>query len=78
MVRSLATPWASNTAMGFAGTNITSANNVICIGSDVAGTNVDGTTYIAGIFGATTQLAATPVLIDSNGQSRDPEFLTPA
>jgi hypothetical protein len=29
---------------------------------------VDGTTYIAGIFGVTTQLAATPVVIDSNGQ----------
>ena len=58
-----------NTAIGFgAGTNITSANNVICIGSNVPGTNVDGTTYIAGIFGVTTQLAATPVVIDSNGQ----------
>ena len=58
-----------NTAIGFdAGTNITDANNVICIGSNVAGTNVDGTTYIAGIFGVTTQLAATPVVIDSNGQ----------
>jgi len=58
-----------NTAIGSgAGTNITSANNVICIGSNVAGTNVDGTTYIAGIFGVTTQLAATPVVIDSNGQ----------
>jgi hypothetical protein len=29
---------------------------------------VDGTTYIAGIFGVTTQFAATPVVIDSNGQ----------
>ena len=34
----------------------------------MAGTNVSGTTYIAGIFGVTTQLTAAPVLIDSNGQ----------
>ena len=63
------TTGGGNTALGrFAGTNITNANNVICIGSGVAGTNVSGTTYIAGIFGVTTQLTAAPVLIDSNGQ----------
>ena len=63
------TTGGGNTALGrFAGTNITDANNVICIGSGVAGTNVSGTTYIAGIFRVTTQLTAAPVLIDSNGQ----------
>jgi hypothetical protein len=63
------TTGGGNTAVGrLAGTNVTSANNVICIGSGVAGTNVSGTTYMAGIFGVTTQLAATPVVIDSNGQ----------
>jgi uncharacterized coiled-coil protein SlyX len=57
-----------NVALGaFAGGNVTTANNVICIGS--AGANVNGTCFIGNIRGVTTQNAnAIPVLIDTAGQ----------
>jgi hypothetical protein len=54
--------------LGFlAGSNVTTANNVICIGS--AGANVSNTCFIGRIRGVTTQNAnAIPVLVDSAGQ----------
>jgi len=57
-----------NVALGaFAGGNVTTANNVICIGN--AGANVNGTCFIGNIRGVTTANAdAIPVLIDSDGQ----------
>jgi hypothetical protein len=54
--------------LGFgAGINVTTANNVICIGSE--GANVSDSCFIWNIRGVTTQNAdAIPVLIDSAGQ----------
>jgi hypothetical protein len=58
----------ANTALGFeAGINVTTASNVICIGT--GGSNVSNTCFIANIRNVTTQNAnAIPVLIDSAGQ----------
>jgi hypothetical protein len=60
----------NNTALGrLAGNNVTTANNVICIGANVPGANVDNTCFIGNIFGVTTQNAdAIAVLVDSDGQ----------
>jgi Chaperone of endosialidase len=60
----------NNTALGLlAGNNVTTADNVICIGAGVPGANVDNTCFIGNIFGVTTQNAdAIPVLVDSDGQ----------
>ena len=60
----------NNIALGFyAGYNVTTANNVICIGADVAGANVSNSCFIGSIRGVTTQYAdGVPVLIDSAGQ----------
>jgi uncharacterized coiled-coil protein SlyX len=57
-----------NTALGTqAGINVTTANNVICIGAQ--GANVSTSCFIANIRGVTTAIAdAIPVLIDSAGQ----------
>ncbi len=57
-----------NTALGLvAGGNVTTANNVICIGA--AGADVSNTCFIGNIRGVTTQNAdAIPVLIDTAGQ----------
>jgi len=50
-----------------AGTGVTTATNVICIGSD--GANVNNSCFIGNIRGVTTHNAdAMPVLIDSAGQ----------
>jgi hypothetical protein len=59
-----------NTAVGLeAGDAVTTANNVICIGWNVIGANVDNSCFIGNIRGATTANAdAIPVLIDSAGQ----------
>jgi Chaperone of endosialidase len=59
---------SSNTALGFtAGSNVNTANNVICIGS--SGANVSTSCFIGHIRGvATAQNNAIPVLIDSVGQ----------
>ncbi len=44
---------SSNVALGdSAGLNVTSANNVICIGADVAGADVSNSCYIGNISGA--------------------------
>jgi uncharacterized coiled-coil protein SlyX len=57
-----------NTALGhFAGSGITTANEVICIGTQ--GANVSDSCFIGHIRGVTTANAnAIPVLIDSDGQ----------
>ncbi len=62
------TTGSDNIALGFgAGTNVTTADGVICIGAD--GANVSNSCFIGQIRGVTTQNAdAIPVLIDSAGQ----------
>jgi hypothetical protein len=58
-----------NTFLGFAaGSNVTTGNNVIAIGANVAGVDVDNTCFIGNVYGVTTQNAAIPVYIDSTGQ----------
>ena len=58
----------SNTAVGFnAGAGVTTADNVICIGNNVFGANVDGTCFIGNIFGVTST-QGTGVFINSSGQ----------
>ena len=55
--------------MGFnAGLNVTTANNVICIGTGIQGANVTGTCFIGNIFGITTGMDAAPVVVDALGQ----------
>jgi hypothetical protein len=58
-----------NTALGYnAGFNVITANNVICIG-DVAGADMDNTTWIANIYGTTTVSGTTlPVVVSDSGQ----------
>jgi len=57
-----------NVALGYnAGFNVTTANNVISIGS--LGENVSNTCWIQNIFGVTTQSAmVAPVLVSNDGQ----------
>jgi len=51
------------------GGSVTTASNVICIGANVSGANVDGTCFIGSIRGVTTiNNNAMPVLIDGAGQ----------
>jgi len=59
-----------NTAIGFqAGLDVSIADNVICIGSKVAGANVSNTTWIGNVYGRTTLNATTaPVVVAANGQ----------
>jgi hypothetical protein len=59
-----------NTALGrLAGTSVTTASNVICIGSGVNGADVDNTCFIGNIRDVTTQNGdAIAVVIDSAGQ----------
>jgi len=61
---------SDNTALGEdAGAQVTTANNVICIGYDVQGKNLDNSCFIGNIRGVTTQTVdAIPVLIDSDNQ----------
>ena len=57
---------SGNTALGgTAGNNVTTANNVICIGSNVYGENVDNTCFIGNIFGQTSASGAA-VYVNSN------------
>jgi hypothetical protein len=54
-----------NIALGYtAGNNVTTANNVICIGAD--GNNVDNACYIGQIFSST--VSASAVFVNSNGR----------
>jgi len=57
-----------NTALGIsAGANVTTASNVICIGS--AGADVDSTTWIGNVYGVITQNGTTaPVIVSADGQ----------
>jgi hypothetical protein len=59
-----------NVALGAgAGSGVTTADDVICIGRSVAGVNVSGTCFIGNIRNVTTQNAnALPVVIDGAGQ----------
>ena len=57
---------SGNIGLGaFVGGNVTTANNVICIGSD--GNNEDNSCYIGNIFGATSANGVA-VLVNSNGR----------
>ena len=60
----------ANTAVGYAaGLAVTTANNVICIGQDVYGENVDNSTWIGNVYGVTTQSGTTaPVIVSDTGQ----------
>jgi len=63
------TSGGGNVALGFnAGLNVTTANNVICIGTGIQGANVTGTCFIGNIFGITTGMDAAPVVVDALGQ----------
>ena len=64
------TTGSDNTAEGFgAGANVTTANNVVCIGADVAGADVSNTTWIGNVYAVTTQSGTTaPVIISDGGQ----------
>jgi Chaperone of endosialidase len=58
-----------NVALGFfAGSNVTTANNVICIGASVSGFNVDNSCFIGNIHGAPVGADAVSVLIDPTGK----------
>jgi hypothetical protein len=63
------TTGAQNTAVGFnAGTGVSTASNVICIGASVPGANVDDSCFIGNIRDALVAPDAAPVLIDSAGK----------
>jgi hypothetical protein len=51
----------------FAGNNVTTASNVICIGANVAGNDVNDSCYIGNIFGATSS-GGSAVFVNSNGR----------
>jgi hypothetical protein len=57
-----------NMAIGYgAGSNVSTANGVICIGHN--GQNVTATTWIENVYGATTQSGTTaPVIVSDDGQ----------
>jgi len=58
----------NNTALGFnAGSNVSAASNVICIGAAVAGLDVSNTCYIGNIFGVTSTGGA-GVFVDGDGK----------
>jgi hypothetical protein len=62
------TTGSGNVALGTgAGSNVTFSNNVICIGSNVDGANVDNSCFIGNIFNATSS-GGTAVFINSDGQ----------
>jgi len=60
----------NNTAVGSqAGANISTASNVTCIGANVTGLNVNNSTWIAHVFGVSTQSGNTaPVVVSDGGQ----------
>src|SRR5215813_15060471 len=59
---------SSNTVLGFgAGNNVTTASNVICIGSQVEGANVSNSCYIGSVFGQAS-VAGAAVFINSSGK----------
>jgi len=63
------TTGVGNTALGNnAGNGVTTANNVICIGADVAGFNASDSCFIGNIRDAVVAPDAVQVLIDSTGK----------
>jgi uncharacterized coiled-coil protein SlyX len=60
----------NNTALGVnAGTGVTTATNVICIGVNIAGANVDNSCYVGNIFGQPIDPAtAIAVGVDASGK----------
>src|SRR5262249_3772057 len=59
---------SGNTVLGFgAGQNVTTASNVICIGSGVVGANVSNSCYIGSVFSQTSSGGAA-VFINSSGK----------
>jgi hypothetical protein len=61
---------SANTALGWnAGQGVTMASNVICIGKDVLGANVDNSCYIGNIYGQSIDPGtAAAVGVDSTGK----------
>jgi hypothetical protein len=59
-----------NTGIGsFAGLNVSTASNVICIGANVGGADVSNTTWIGNVYGNATISAQTaPVIVSVDGQ----------
>jgi uncharacterized coiled-coil protein SlyX len=59
-----------NTALGIhAGTGVTTADMVICIGAGVPGDDVSNTTWIGNVYGVTTQSGtASAVIVSDSGQ----------
>src|SRR4030095_15065826 len=59
---------SGNVAIGdTAGENVVAANNVICIGTNVAGADVSDSCYIGSIFGQTSS-GGSAVFINANGK----------
>lgn len=60
----------ANVALGFgAGSGVFAANDVICIGTEVAGADVSHTAWIGNVYGMTTQSGTTaPVIVSDSGQ----------
>jgi hypothetical protein len=59
---------SNNIAVGFeSGENVSTANNVICIGTNVRGNNVNDACYIGNIFGSTSSNGVA-VFVNSNGR----------
>jgi endosialidase-like protein len=59
---------STNTALGVnAGSGVTAASNVICIGANVEGANIDNSCFIGNIYGQTAGFG-TAVYINSSGQ----------
>src|SRR6266480_2725031 len=60
-----------NTAVGAsAGNGVATADGVTCIGANVGGANVSNTTWIASVYGVTTQSGTTaPVIVSDTGQN---------
>jgi hypothetical protein len=57
-----------NTALGFgAGNNVTTASNVICIGSGIVGANVSNSCYIGSVFGQMSSGGAA-VFVNASGK----------
>ena len=65
------TTGGANTALGAgAGNGVTTADTVTCIGANVVGANVSNTTWIASVYGVTTQSGTTaPVIVSDTGQN---------
>jgi trimeric autotransporter adhesin len=59
-----------NVAIGdLAGTAVVTGSNIICIGAGVSGEDVSDTTWIANVYGVTTQSGTTaPVIVSDTGQ----------